>query len=749
MDPAERARRFAGREIEVEDLVDVVRANRDRQSNQHVLLIGPRGIGKTALLLRVVDRVREDPDLSSRWTPIVSSEEIYRVSSIGEFWLEALFHLWREVGEPRLKESYERLKGEPDDSRLRVAALGALFDFADARRRRLLLVIENLQMVLEEQLADRDAWALRETLVGESRIMLLGSAVYNFAQLANPQAALYQQFLVHRVEPLDVTGCQSLWLAYTGRMMPKRRMRAILILTGGNPRLLVILSEFAARTTFRELMEDLVGLVDDHTDYLKASTEALPPIERKVFVALAELWKDSTAAEVAAEARLTVNVTSAHLGRLEQRGAVVARKHGRGKRYRLAERLYNIYHLMRRTGSREARVRAAVEFMTAHYDPPRLRQRISSIADEALSLTSTARQDHFLAMEMILSDRRFSTLRSDTLSSASTSLLACEDIPAGLRHLISAPPHPSEGTAVPQAPSDDELSAMALSDISDSGLLVRRGWLDLDKSGEEALAAGERALGLDSSSPFAHLLVSRACAELGRWKQACDAAERAVDLARPLAAANPAFVPELARSYRALASVLTAQDRHVDAAQAFRQGIAVLAPVVVTEPEAVAPLMAALCRDYVATCQRGDGQLDTLLLFPVLDLLAKQHDGIGLIAGVADALASQRRFDDALRFFTTALGAAAPDALRAALSSLTSLAVTLAASGLAREVLRAIEDTTAAQRLEPLVVALKKHLGEPTHAPLEIDEVASDIVREIEAARNGLPSPLHDEEAGQ
>ena len=56
--------------------------------------------------------------------------------------------------------------------------------------------------------------------------------------------------------------------------------------------------------------------------YFKSHIEALPPQERRVYLALARLWKPATAKEVASQARVNVNKCSAQLKRLVDRGAV-------------------------------------------------------------------------------------------------------------------------------------------------------------------------------------------------------------------------------------------------------------------------------------------------------------------------------------------------------------------------------------------------------------------------------------------
>ena len=102
---------------------------------------------------------------------------------------------------------------------------------------------------------------------------------------------------------------------------------------------------------------------------LKASLEYLPVKERKVFVALAR-WDPATARDVAREARVDINVASADLARLVNRGAVVvAEERGRTKKYQLAERMYNIYYLMRQRSDPASRIYALVNFMHSYYQP--------------------------------------------------------------------------------------------------------------------------------------------------------------------------------------------------------------------------------------------------------------------------------------------------------------------------------------------------------------------------------------------
>jgi Flp pilus assembly protein TadD len=431
----ELIRSFVVRQRSLELILETVRENAaSKGTNRHLLIVGPRGIGKTMLVRRAAAEVRRDPAYGSHWYPLVFGEETYAVSSSGEFWLEALFHLADQTGETRWEKTVAELRQESDNARLRERALAQLLNFADETGKRLLLVVENLNMLLEEQTPREAGWELRHALMNEPRLMLLGTALRRFEEITNIGRAWFEMFAIHELKPLDHEECRVLWTSATETSVEAGPLRAIRILTGGNPRLLMVLASFAVNRSFRQLMDHLVHLIDDHTEYFKSHLDSLPAKERKVFVALLDHWDPVTASELARATRLHVSEASALVGRLQGRGAVeVAAEKPRRKLYQAAERLYNIYYLMRRRGHPAGRVRAAVNFMVTFYEGQELANRLGELAREACGLPEGARSDHYLAYNDAL--RRALKFRHDILKCTPPEFFQATDAPDFIREL--------------------------------------------------------------------------------------------------------------------------------------------------------------------------------------------------------------------------------------------------------------------------------------------------------------------------
>lgn len=368
----ELIRQFVVRERELEIVLEVLRGNIETPSCQHLLLVAPRGRGKTMLLARVAAELRACDELSQRLLPVRFMEESHEIFDIADFWLETLFYLSKQSAnlDPNLAQELEAvhadLVGKWRGDLLADRARATVLDASDRLGRKLVLMVENLQ-ALCDNVSDDFGWQLRETLQNEPQIILLGTATNHFERLVDVREPFFGLFRILDLEPLDTDACRRLWQVVTGEEVSERRIMPLQILTGGNPRLLVVLAEFGRYRSLDQLMEELVSLVDDHTEYFRGHLEALAPTERRVYLAVIDLWEPSSTGEIAARARMDVRIVSSLLGRLVNRGAVIIEGHGRKRTYAAAERLYCIYYKLRRERAEATDVQNLIRSMKSNF----------------------------------------------------------------------------------------------------------------------------------------------------------------------------------------------------------------------------------------------------------------------------------------------------------------------------------------------------------------------------------------------
>ena len=704
---------FVVRQADLQLIVETIRENTG-PANQHMLVVGPRGIGKTMLVLRVAAEVRRDEKLRRHWYPLVFSEESYEVTTPGEFWLEAIFHLGQQTKDSRWKQTYEELRGERDETRLRERALAQLMDFADAQGKRLLLVVENLNMLLGGQISHDDAWVLRHALQHERRVMLLASATTHFDEIENSGKAMFELFKTLRLEPLTEDECRSVWVFITGKEPQDRRMRPIQILTGGSPRLLSIISSFGASKSFERLMQDLVQLVDDHTEYFKTHLDNLPATERKVYLALAEIWDPATAREIAQAARLDTNTASSLLKRLVSRGAVaVADAKPRVKWYQVAERLYNIYYLMRRRGAPSSRVKAIVNFMISFYGEEELAEMTRHIAEEACGLGADSRVDHYMAYEAIL--RRVpAPTRRRLLDGIPPDFLEGPAAPDSLRELILAadsylPVQPDNVPTADEGEREQFQESVTPAQIKAFRLVMGGHKLQKAGSKNEAEQAYRKAIELEPSDAFVWLILgSLLHQDSKRYDEAEQAYRKAIELE-----------PGRGWTWWRLARLLLAHGDRFDELRDLAEGYLSSHP----EDTGVRDALA-----WALYCARAEAHIEQAEVW-AREAVENAPKDKALQHTYACVLCANGKAKEALAPTEAYFGDA--ELVERSVDDAIELAVALAAAGVTQEALDLLRRSPSVPLLEPLVVGLCLALGEDVKAAAEIVEVGKDVAQRI------------------
>ena len=384
--PDELKASFVARKKTLAKMLRLIREQQRGRPCQHMLLIGPRGMGKTTLGLRFLHAVGESPDLAANWQPVPFYEESYDVGNLADFWLAALRHLSRATEDPQWEDKANALaQDERDTERLAAYALAALMDFCRASGKRLILFVENLDAIFEQLRDEREVHALRASLIECPNILLVGSANAVFEAIRGQGEPFYEFFRLFILEGLGqeetlriletLADCDGKPQVAETLRHERGRLETLRRLTGGNPRLLVLACRLLIESPLGSAFEDLERLIDEQTPYFKARIEELPVQARKLFHCLAEGWKPLLAREVADAAKLNSSHASAQLKQLVEKGYAreVRLPGARRTRYEVSDRFYNIYYLLRFSRAGRDRLERLVAFLHDLFGPSGMR----------------------------------------------------------------------------------------------------------------------------------------------------------------------------------------------------------------------------------------------------------------------------------------------------------------------------------------------------------------------------------------
>jgi hypothetical protein len=384
---------FVARRPLLEQLLDDVR----RGGKQHHLLLGSRGSGKTTLLLRLAYAIEDDPNLSRTAVALRFPEEQYNVARPSDFWLncvDALIDALEREGKQdmakKLDAAIAELEGRDEDER-EAAGRALLLQFGKQARRRLILLVDNIDIVLQ-RLKDHQ-WPLREHLSGDNALTLICGSSTMPAEVVDYQSAFYDFFNVHELGPLSETEARELLLQLaeqTGTPEVRRsldkdpgRFKTLFVLTGGTPRTLVLLHGVLVQEKDARVEDDLEGLLDQVTPYYKARFDDLPAQSQIIVDAMALHWHPITAAQCAEKTHLELNLVSALLNRLVRSGVVgkVSFPDSSKLAFQLDERFFNIWYLMRASRRLRRRLGWLVEFLRSFYGEEEIEKRAKELLD--------------------------------------------------------------------------------------------------------------------------------------------------------------------------------------------------------------------------------------------------------------------------------------------------------------------------------------------------------------------------------
>ena len=367
--------------------VAVLRESAITENKHHLLFVGPRGSGKTHLLALIFHRLRDQPDLAQPLRIAWLNEDETSTS-----FLDLLLRIYRALSDRYPPEfpaqDLERLAG-----RERVEAQDLLGQSLLSRigQRTVLVMIENLD-TLFAQLDESEQCAWRAFVQDHPVFATLATAQSLFAGVSQREQPFFGFFDTTHLQPLTPAEAvellqriaqvnQDASLAdFLGTARGKARVQAIDHLSGGNPRLYIVLSEFVTSESLDTLVGPLEGMVDEQlTPYYQERLRWLSPQQRKIVEFLCSRGRPVPVKEIAAALFAEPGSIGSQLQKLREMGYVRPNPRGRESLYELAEPLMRLSMEVKNTRDRQP-LRLIVDFLRIWFDRDEL-ERLSADYD--------------------------------------------------------------------------------------------------------------------------------------------------------------------------------------------------------------------------------------------------------------------------------------------------------------------------------------------------------------------------------
>ncbi len=410
-DPEQLSRTLVGNEGIIRDFLARLTAMDSGASANHVLLVGPRGIGKTHLLCLTGHHVSRRLPPPQDWVlpgpdwicALFTEEEYAGQNSLANF----LLTLFEKLNEIIQRES---LLGLPPDlsSKPDKAVVECCFEtlrrFHRKTGKRLLILVDNLQKVLQ-QWSIEEHHQLRKFLSAGRFVVILGSAPSVFREVLDQKAALHDFFEIRILSELTTDQVMEL----LGKRFAEdlraeefssrreelaRKVSAIEVLTGGNPRLVLFLYQIATGSAFWEIETALRMLLEELREYFVRRFDELPDQARKILDTIAQMPGPATPSEIAVAARVRPQLVNAQLQRLKAGHLVrqVKLKRQRATRYDITERLFRIWRQTATVAGRQ-RFKFLADFLRLYFTPEEVQSLYRQHVSDLSSCTDTSRDE--------------------------------------------------------------------------------------------------------------------------------------------------------------------------------------------------------------------------------------------------------------------------------------------------------------------------------------------------------------------
>ncbi len=386
--PANQSRRelidnFVVRTALFRDIFEDVKHSEMTHPEQHYIIQGIRGQGKTTLLLRIAYEIENDAELQRRIIPVVFNEEHYHITRLFKLWESTADYLEESKGITGL---YTEMQAFADDEDYEYRCFQILENELKKRKKKLILFIDNIDEIFNK-LSKQETSRLREIFMESAEIRVIGASSVSLEFHYDYGKQFYQFFRMPKMKGLGTAETKTLLLSLGEHYKRNRvidivrnqpgRIEALRRMTGGVIRTMVILFEIFVDDANGNAFMDLEKILDIVTPLYQHRMDKLSPQQQEIVDAVALNWDAVSTHEIAKKTKLQSKAVSAQLRQLGKYHIVEkVTTNTKNHLYRIYERFFNIWYLMRLGRKWDVRrIRFFVEFLQIWCDERELENK--------------------------------------------------------------------------------------------------------------------------------------------------------------------------------------------------------------------------------------------------------------------------------------------------------------------------------------------------------------------------------------
>ncbi len=382
---------FVQREELLRNILESIGISALTRDKRNLLLIGPRGIGKTHLISMIYYRLQAVEELRDHILVGWLREEEWGISCFRDLLFRILRALPLTDGETRAMEKRLDSIYSLEIHEVEAAASALIRELAG--RRTLVILAENLDELIRKLGNTEEAKLYR--FLRESGLCCMVATSPGPAARLFPQGSPFNQgfFRVQQLSELTVEDAIHLIFkiaAYQGDKelisliatpRGRARVRALRYLAGGNHRAYVIFAPLLAIESIEKLVKPLMETVDDLTPYYSSRIAALPLEQRKIIEYVCEGRHPVRMADIARSCFLPPATASAQLEILCRLGHLQSFRIGDMRYYELREPLMRLSIEVKK--HRGKPIGLLLDFLRLWYSPAELKQKLALLPSRA------------------------------------------------------------------------------------------------------------------------------------------------------------------------------------------------------------------------------------------------------------------------------------------------------------------------------------------------------------------------------